>query len=84
MKKRFIAGALALFVSVCTILTPVSVNAEESSRLTAGFDLEGIDTGEAVVDESYENENENSEHNGTLQETDVSANDVSGNRLSLQ
>lgn len=84
MKKRFIAGALALFVSVCTILTPVSVNAEESSRLTEGLDLEGIDTGEAVVDESYEEDNESSKQDGALQETDLSANDVSGNRLSLQ
>ncbi len=84
MKKRFIAGVLALFISVCTILTPVSVNAEESSRLTEGFDLEGIDTGEAVADESYGEDNETSEQDGTLQETDLSANDVSGNRLSLQ
>lgn len=84
MKKKYIAGALALFMAVCTILTPVSVNARESDWLTEGFNLEGIDTGEAVVDKSYEEANEPSEQSNAAEGTDVSANDVSGNRLSLQ
>lgn len=84
MKKRYIACVLALFITVCNILTPVSVNAGESDWLTEGFGLEGIDTGEAVVDESYEEENKPSGEGGTLQDKDVSANDISGNELSLQ
>ena len=84
MKKRYLAGALALLITACNILTPVTVNAKESSRLTETFNLEGMDTGEAVVDESYEEENEPLRESGTSGESDVSANAVSANDCSLQ
>ena len=84
MKKRYLAGAMALFMTVCTVLTPVLVNAKESGFLTDGFNLEGMDTGEAVTDEAYEEANEPSAQDGNPKEADVSANGISGNALSLQ
>lgn len=84
MKKRYLAGVLALLITACNMLAPVTVNAKESDRLTESFDLEGMDTGEAVVDESYEEENESLRESGTSGETDVSANGVSANEFSLQ